>query len=75
MKRKTIMGILLSLSIFAGSLPSAPVSAKTVIYPTEATGEKVEDNNKEFIADLQGGQGSGKEREQDIYLYIAQAER
>lgn len=46
MKRRTIMGILLSLSVFAGSLPSAPVSAKTIIYPTEATGEKVEDNNK-----------------------------
>ena len=46
MRRRTILGIMLTLSVFAGSLPAAPVSAKTVIYPTEATGEKVEENEK-----------------------------
>lgn len=46
MRKKMIMGIILSLSVFAGSLPAATVSAKTVIYPTEATGEMTEDNDK-----------------------------
>ena len=77
MKRKTIMGILLSLSIFAGSLPSAPVSAKTVIYPTEATGEKVEDNNKCVIdySNCQDGYVIVKYKEQTSKVVKAQVKK
>ncbi|MBO5072486.1 MAG: transglutaminase domain-containing protein [Eubacterium sp.] len=44
--RKRIMGMVMALAISAGCLPAAPVSAKTVIYPTKATGEVVEENDQ-----------------------------
>lgn len=44
--RKRIMGMVMALAISAGCLPAAPVSAKTVIYPTKATGEAVEENDQ-----------------------------
>lgn len=44
--KKRIMGMVMALVISAGCLPAAPVSAKTVIYPTKATGEVVEENDQ-----------------------------
>ena len=38
--------MVMALVISAGCLPAAPVSAKTVIYPTKATGEVVEENDQ-----------------------------
>lgn len=46
MKKKRIMGMIMALVILAGCLPTAPVSAKTVIYSTKATGEVVEENDQ-----------------------------
>ena len=46
MKKKRIMGMVMALVILAGCLPTAPVSAKTVIYSTKATGEVVEENDQ-----------------------------
>ena len=44
--RKRIMGMVMALAISAGCLPAAAVSANTVIYPTKATGEVVEENDQ-----------------------------
>lgn len=46
---KRILGILLVLSIIVGVCPQQKVAAKTKIYPTEAPGELVEENDKCII--------------------------
>ena len=46
---KRILGIILVLSIIVGVCPQQKVAAKTKIYPTEAPGELVEENDKCII--------------------------
>lgn len=45
MKMKKVMGIFLSFALIVGVLPVNISSAKTVIYPTEATGEQIKETN------------------------------
>lgn len=46
MRKRKCLGIVMAMAVLMGGLPNTPVSAKTVIYPTEATGEKVEENTQ-----------------------------
>lgn len=46
MKLKKIFGLIMAMAVLPGCMPVAEVSAATVIYPTEATGERVEENDK-----------------------------
>lgn len=45
MRIRKIMGIMLSLCLISGMLPTKEMAAKTVIYPTEATGEQVKETD------------------------------
>lgn len=60
MRRKKIIGVLLSFAVMITSLPlsgAAQSSAKTVIYPTEASGVQVKDSNNCVIDYSNSGDG------------------
>ncbi len=44
MRRRRVISWMLALGLLIGCVSQSPAEAKTVIYPTEASGEKVEDN-------------------------------
>ncbi len=44
MRRRRVISWMLALGLLIGCVSQGPVEAKTVIYPTEASGEQVEDN-------------------------------
>lgn len=46
MKRNRIWGLVLAIAVLMGSIPQIPAEAKTVIYPTTASGEQVADNDQ-----------------------------